>query len=86
MTERENSLGAAARMLVSERALPPRPPTVHGSGAQTEARSTRLRGQLLLERLSTGRGLFWLALLTFLLSLLRAGWDRVFVPGWWRQW
>jgi hypothetical protein len=39
-----------------------------------------------LERSSVVRGLIVLALLVLGLSMLRAGWGRVFVPGWWRQW
>jgi hypothetical protein len=36
--------------------------------------------------LSVARGLVALGLLALLASMARAGLDRVFVHGWWRQW
>ena len=38
------------------------------------------------ERRSALRGSVLLALLVLLVSLLRAGADRAFYTGWWRQW
>ncbi len=37
-------------------------------------------------RVSVARGLVALAVLALLLSMARAGLERVFVHGWWRQW
>ena len=39
-----------------------------------------------MERRSVVRGLMLLALVVLVLSMAHAGWGRVFVPGWWRQW
>jgi hypothetical protein len=39
-----------------------------------------------LERRSLVRGLLLFAAIVLILSIARAGLDRVFVPGWWRQW
>ncbi len=38
------------------------------------------------QKLSVARGLVALGLLALLASMARAGLDRVFVHGWWRQW
>jgi hypothetical protein len=40
----------------------------------------------LLERRSMVRGLILLAVVALVFSVARAGLDRVFVHGWWRQW
>jgi hypothetical protein len=53
--------------------------------ARAEAAGRRARRER-LERSSVVRGLVVLALLVLGLSMARAGWGRVFVPGWWRQW
>jgi len=39
-----------------------------------------------LERRSALRGLVLMALLALVVSLIRAGTDRAFYAGWWRQW
>lgn len=39
-----------------------------------------------LERRSVVRGLILLAVVAAAFSIARAGLDRVFVHGWWRQW
>ena len=39
-----------------------------------------------VERRSMVRGLVLLAMVVLVASVARAGLDRVFVPGWWRQW
>jgi hypothetical protein len=39
-----------------------------------------------LERRSVVRGLIVLAVVALVVSVARAGLDRVFVHGWWRQW
>ena len=70
-----------------QRALPPRPPSLNERDQRQErrrvdARRTRLRR----EQRSLLRGLLLLALLVLLVSLARAGFGRLFVPGWWRQW
>lgn len=37
-----------------------------------------------IERRRQVRGLLLLAIAILLLSITRAGWHRVFTPGWWR--
>ncbi len=69
------------------RAAPPRPPAPtreleRQRAAQREYRMEREQ----VERRSLMRGLVLLALLALLVSMARAGLDRVFVHGWWRQW
>jgi hypothetical protein len=39
-----------------------------------------------VERRSVARGLVVLAVVVLIASMARAGMDRVFVHGWWRQW
>jgi hypothetical protein len=68
-------------------AQPPRPPTP--TPAQDRAERTRLAvlsARLSLEQRSLLRGLILLALLILFASLAHAGFGRLFVPGWWRQW
>ena len=48
-----------------------------------EARLYRV-GREAIERRSMVRGLIVLAVLVMVGSIVRAGLDRVFVPGWWR--
>jgi hypothetical protein len=71
----------------THRAQPPRPPTP--TPAQDRAERTRLQAlgaRLRLEQRSLLRGLILLVLLILFASLARAGFGRLFVPGWWRQW
>jgi hypothetical protein len=39
-----------------------------------------------LEQRSLLRGLILLAVVILIASLVRAGFGRLFVPAWWRQW
>jgi len=41
-------------------------------------------GREAVERRSMVRGLIFLAVVVIVLSIVRAGLERVFVPGWWR--
>ena len=69
------------------RAAPPRSP--ESTTELDQARASHLayrREREQRERRGMVRGLLWLALVVLLLSIARAGLDRVFVPGWWRQW
>ncbi|HEY5382304.1 MAG TPA: hypothetical protein VIJ65_08605 [Acidobacteriaceae bacterium] len=69
------------------RAHPPRPPVL--TATQHRAELTRLESlcaRLRLEQRSLLRGLILLALVILLASLAHAGFSRLFVPGWWRQW
>jgi hypothetical protein len=50
------------------------------------AQAERVREREQVERRRMVRGLIVLALVVLALSMARAGMDRVFVPGWWRQW
>jgi hypothetical protein len=68
----------------AESVRPPQP-TRALSAARLEQQQYR-GGRELLERRSVVRGLIVLAVLTLAASMVRAGWDRVFVHGWWRQW
>jgi len=74
-------------MLEQQRAQPPRPPAPSASQVRAEAeRRDRLQARVGLEQRSLLRGLIILAALVLVGSLWRAGFDRLFVPGWWRQW
>lgn len=69
------------------RAQPARPPALSEREQRREsARLEKLRGRVQIEQRSLLRGLILLALIILIFSLLRAGLDRIFVPGWWRQW
>jgi hypothetical protein len=46
----------------------------------------RLKARVALEQRSLLRGLILLAVVILIVSLARAGFGRLFVPGWWRQW
>ncbi|HTV08653.1 MAG TPA: hypothetical protein VMD97_06390 [Candidatus Aquilonibacter sp.] len=71
----------------SDRAQPPRPPARTSEQQRREdARVKALRERVRLEQSSLLRGLILLAVVILLVSLARAGWDRLFVPGWWREW
>lgn len=69
------------------RAAPPRPPepTAAMRLAQQE-QDAYLRAQESLERRSVLRGIVAVMLLAIIFASLRAGMDRVFYTGWWRQW
>jgi hypothetical protein len=69
------------------RAEPPRPPALTDREKRREsARLERLNARVRLEQRSLLRGLILLAVLILIASLARAGFGRLFVPGWWRQW
>ena len=69
------------------RAEPPRPPALTDREKRREsARHERLNARVRLEQRSLLRGLILLAVLILIASLARAGFGRLFVPGWWRQW
>lgn len=69
------------------RAQPARPPALGEREQRREkARLAALRARVQLEQRSLLRGLIVLALVVLIVSLARAGYDRLFVPGWWRQW
>lgn len=69
------------------RAERPRPlqPTAAMDKARRE-RKTYLEQREGKERRSVLRGLILLAVLVLVFSLVRAGTERVFYAGWWRQW
>jgi hypothetical protein len=68
-------------------AEPPRPPVLSEREQRGETeRLDRLRKRAGLERRSLLRGLILLAVVILIASLARAGFDRLFVSGWWRQW
>lgn len=70
-----------------KRAEPPRPPALSEQDERRElARLERLKARVGLERRSLLRGLILLAVVILIASLARAGFDRLFVPGWWREW
>jgi len=67
------------------RADPPRiPPSTRTLDRATQDQKSYLRNREILESRSVVRGLILLALLVLLASMFRAGFSRVFVPGWWR--
>ena len=69
------------------RAQPPRPPALSPSQQRAElARREALAARLGIEQRSLLRGLILLALTALLFSLARAGFGRLFLPGWWRAW
>ncbi|HEY4010736.1 MAG TPA: hypothetical protein VGM11_11340 [Acidobacteriaceae bacterium] len=69
------------------RAQPPRPPAASEREKREEAtRMEALRARVRLEQRSLLRGLILLAVVILIASLARAGFGRLFVPGWWRQW
>jgi hypothetical protein len=65
---------------------PPSSPLVSQAQLREERRAAALRSRLGTEQRSLLRGLVLLALAILFASLTRAGFDRLFVPGWWRQW
>ncbi|HEX5285190.1 MAG TPA: hypothetical protein VFW30_13795 [Bryocella sp.] len=69
------------------RAEPPRPPALSERDERNErARKKTLSARLGREQQSLLRGLILLAVVILILSLVRAEFGRLFVPGWWRQW
>ena len=67
------------------RADPPRiPPSTRTLDRATQEKKAYLRNREGVESRSVVRGLILLALLVLLASMFRAGFGRVFVPGWWR--
>jgi hypothetical protein len=76
---------AAAR--AEQRAQPPAIPTPTLALLQARAEADAHRRQReALERRSLVRAMLLLAAIVLFLSIARAGFDRAFVPGWWRQW
>lgn len=70
-----------------DRAQPPRPPALTSEQQRREkTRIEALRARLRLEQRSLLRGLILLAVVILIVSLVRAGLGRLFVPGWWREW
>ncbi|HXS11701.1 MAG TPA: hypothetical protein VN734_03295 [Acidobacteriaceae bacterium] len=68
-------------------AEPPRPPALTEREQRREsARLDTLKTRVRWEQLSLLRGLILLAVVILIASLVRAGFGRLFVPGWWRQW
>jgi hypothetical protein len=69
------------------RAQPPRPPALTAEQQRREkTRVETLRTRVRLEQRSLLRGLILLAVVIVIVSLVRAGLGRLFVPGWWREW
>ena len=69
------------------RAEPPRPPALTERQQRRETeRIETLEARVRLEQHSLLRGLILLAVVILIASLARAGFGRLFVPGWWRQW
>ncbi len=69
------------------RAEPPRPPALTEREQRREsARLGTLKARVGLEQRSLLRGLILLAVVILIVSLARAGFGRLFVPAWWRQW
>ena len=69
------------------RAKPPRPPARREQDERNErARKDELRARVGREQQSLLRGLILLAVVILIASLWRAGFGRLFVPGWWNQW
>jgi hypothetical protein len=53
---------------------------------ERDAQATYREERAAVERRGMMRGLLLLALVVLLLSIGRAGLERVFVHGWWRHW
>jgi hypothetical protein len=83
-TEQPLAQGGGADAL---RALSPRPPAPSRALQQERAaQQSRYDMRARMEQRSVLRGLILLAMLALLAGIARAGLDRVFVHGWWRQW
>jgi hypothetical protein len=71
--------------LSPERAEPPRIPAPTRALERAELeRATYVRGRESVEARSVVRGLILLGIVVLLASMIRAGFGRVFVHGWWR--
>jgi hypothetical protein len=69
------------------RAEPTRPPAfTERDGRRESARLDKLNARVRLEQRSLLRGLILLGVVVLIASLARAGFGRLFVPGWWNQW
>ena len=81
-------LSASSRMHTSPvRAEIPHPPASTSQTRKADAARAQQKSlQESLEKRHMLRGLLLLAGLVLLGSMLHAGSERVFVPGWWRQW
>ena len=66
-------------------AVRPPEPTRAVKEARLQNKAFR-RSREALERRSVLRGSILLAIVAMVVSMARAGWDRVFIFGWWRQW
>ena len=74
-------------MAGEHRAKRARPPALSEREERNErARKEELRARLGSEQRSLLRGLILLAVVILIASLWRAGFGRLFVPGWWNQW
>ena len=70
-----------------DQAQPPRPPALTPEQQLREdSRVETLRARIRREQRSLLRGLILLAVVILIVSLARAGLDRLFVHGWWREW
>jgi hypothetical protein len=70
----------------TRRAEPPRiPASTRTLDRAIEQHQTYLRARDRLAARSVVRGLILLALFILVASMYRAGFGRVFVPGWWRS-
>lgn len=68
-------------------AEPPRAPASRERDKRDErARKLELQRRVGREQQSMLRGLILLAVTILVVSLVRAGFGRLFVPGWWNQW
>jgi len=68
-----------------DRAEPVRiPPSTRALDRAAREHESYLRGREGIESRSVFRGLILLALAVLLASMVRAGFSRVFVHGWWR--
>lgn len=62
---------------------PELPPAVAAAQAEQEAYRAGREGE---ERRRQVRALVLIAAVALVLSMVRAGWERVFYRGWWWQW
>ena len=80
-------MSAPSESTEARRAQPPRPSALTPEQQRHEkTRIDALRARVRLEQRSLLRGLIFLAVVILIVSLARAGLDRLFVPGWWREW
>jgi len=69
------------------RASPPRAPRASAElESAREEHTAYVQGRELAERFGILRALLVLAVVVLVAGIWRAGLDRVFVHGWWRQW